>query len=64
MTKLSALSKLANAYYYLFPSEAPQEALNVLSDKFHYVRRSLILDDLKPAPNFNEGFNGRMPTHF
>ena len=62
MTKLSALSKLANAYYYLFPSEAPQEALNVLSDKFHYIRRSLILDDLRPAPKCDEGFNGRGPT--
>jgi hypothetical protein len=62
MTKLTALSKLANAYHYLFPTEAPQESLNVLSDKFHHIRRSLILDDLRPVPKCTEGFNGRGST--
>ncbi len=64
MNKLTALSKLANAYHYLFPTFAPQEALNVLSDKFHYVRRSMILDDLRPQPKQEEGLNGRMPVYF
>lgn len=63
LTKLTALSKLANAFNYLYPTGAPQNALDVLSDKFHYIRRSLRIEDLKPAKN-DEGFNGKMPTFF
>ena len=62
MTKLDAMKMLANAYHYLFLSDAPQEALNILSDKFHYVRRSTLLDDLRPKPLCTEGLNGRGPT--
>lgn len=64
MNKLTALSKLASAYHYLFPTEAPQEALNMLSDKFHYVRRSTTLLDLAPQPKSAEGINGKGPTFF
>lgn len=64
MTKLDAMKTLADAYHHLFPSDAPQEALNILSDKFHYIRRSTLLDDLRPQPICRkpEGFNGRGPT--
>ena len=62
MTKLDAMKMLANAYHYLFLSDAPQEALNILSDKFHYVRRSTLLDDLRPQPLCTEGLNGKGPT--
>lgn len=62
MTKLDAMKMLANAYHYLFLSDAPQEALNILSDKFHYVRRSTLLDDLRPKPLCTEGLNGKGPT--
>lgn len=62
MNKLTALSKLANAYYYLSSTDASNEgALNMLCEKFHYVRRSLNLVDLAPKV-CNEGYNGRMPT--
>jgi hypothetical protein len=64
MNKLTALSMLANAYHYLFPTSAEQEALDILSDKFGHVRRSMTLSDLIPSPKCAEGFNGRMPTHF
>ena len=62
MTKLDAMKMLANAYHYLFLIDAPQEALNILSDKFHYVRRSTLLDDLRPKPLCTEGLNGKGPT--
>ena len=62
MTKLDAMKMLANAYHYLFLSDAPQEALNILSDKFLYVRRSTLLDDLRPKPLCTEGLNGKGPT--
>jgi hypothetical protein len=63
MNKLTALSKLANAYYYLFTTDAPQEALNLLSDKFHYTRRNLMLLDLAPKPKCAEGFNPAGPKY-
>lgn len=62
MTKLDAMKTLADAYHHLFPSDAPQEALNILSDKFHYIRRSTLLDDLRPKPLCTEGLNGKGPT--
>lgn len=63
MNKLSALSKLASAYFYLYPdTDVHQDALNILSGKFHHVRRSMLLQDLAPTPKCTEGFNGRMPT--
>ena len=65
MNKLSALSKLSSAYHYLFPTGAPQEALNILSDKFHYTRRSLTLLDLAPkTPEPAEGLNPTGPKFF
>ena len=65
MNKLTALSKLANAYHYLFPdTDVHQDALNILSDKFHYTRRSLTLLDLAPQPKNTEGLNGKGPKFF
>ena len=64
MNKLTALSKLASAYHYLFPTGAEQEALNVLSDKFHYIRRSTTLLDLAPQPKSTEGLNPAGPKFF
>ena len=71
MNKLTALSKLAGAYHYLFPPDvtvyaepADIEAIDTLAQRFHYIRRSLTLADLKPAPKSEEGYNGRMPTFF
>lgn len=63
MNKLTALHKLASAYHYLYPTDAGQDALNLLSDKFHRVRRSMLLVDLAPAPKCTEGFNPKGPTH-
>jgi hypothetical protein len=72
MNKLTALSKLANAYHTL-QSSAPRsthgsgpgdsEALAVLRNAFGYVRRSLTISDLRPRTNA-EGFNGKMPSYF
>jgi hypothetical protein len=64
MNKLTALSKLANAYHYLFPTAAPQEALSMLSDKFHYIRRSTTLLDLAPQGKCAEGLNPAGPKFF
>jgi hypothetical protein len=61
MNKLTALSKLANAYHYLFPNN--DDALNVLSDKFHYIRRSLTILDLAPWPKSTEGLNPSGPKY-
>jgi hypothetical protein len=63
MNKLTALSKLSSAYHYLFPTGAEQDALNVLSDKFHYVRRSLHIEDLAPQPKSTEGLNPSGPKY-
>jgi hypothetical protein len=63
MNKLIALSKLASAFHYLYAIDAPQEALNLLSDKFHYTRRSLTLMELAPKQDA-EGMNGKGPTFF
>ena len=63
LTKLTELSKLASAYYYLIP-EASNETLVLISDKFGYVRRSLSIEDLEPQPACTEGLNGKGPTHF
>ena len=64
MNKLTALSKLANAFYYLYPTGAPQNALDILSDKFHYIRRSLTMLDLAPQSKSTEGMNPKGPTFF
>jgi hypothetical protein len=63
MNKLTALSKLSSAYHYLFPTGAGQDALNMLSDKFHYVRRSMTLLDLAPQPKDAEGLNPAGPKY-
>jgi hypothetical protein len=70
MNKLSALSKLANAYHHFVTGETQEigsgdiQAATILAEKFGYVRRSLTIEDLKPQPKCIEGFNGKMPTHF
>jgi hypothetical protein len=51
MNKLDALKLLRDAYYYLYLTKNEQDvfdALNILSDKFHHVRRSMTLIDLAP----------------
>ena len=66
MNKLNALSKLAGAYHDLDLSDkaVDEEAFTILASKFGYTRRSLRIEDLKPAPKNEEGYNGRMPVHF
>jgi len=66
MNKLNALSKLAGAYHYLDLSDkaVDEEAFTILASKFGYTRRSLRIEDLKPAPKDTEGFNPKMPVHF
>ena len=63
MNKLSALSKLANAFHYLHTQNV-HEGLEILANKFGYIRRSLRIEDLKPAKADAEGLNGKMPTFF
>ena len=51
MNKLSALSKLSNAYHYLLSTPidvGDAIAVTELADKFGYIRRSLRIGDLKP----------------
>ena len=68
LTKLDALGKLANAYHYLLGLPESKwlvtdfNAIEILQDKFHHVRRSITLRDLKPQPKSAEGWNGRGPT--
>jgi hypothetical protein len=64
MNKLTALSKLASAWYYLLDQETVDDSLDLIGKNFHYIRRSLRLIDLKPQPKCTEGFNGKGPTHF
>ena len=62
MNKLTALSKLANAYWHI--AGEPTEATEILVSNFHYIRRSLRIEDLKPEPKCTEGYNPKGPTHF
>jgi len=68
MNKLTALSKLSNAYWELRKSvpisEDVCEAMMVLEDMFGRIRRSLRIEDLKPQPKCAEGFNPKGPVHF
>ena len=59
MNKLTALSKLANAFHYLKDQDR-HEGMNVLAHKFGYLRRSLRIEDLMPVKCV-EGYNGRCP---
>ena len=67
-TRLDALLILANAYHYLLGLPESKwlvtdfNATEILQDKFHHVRRSITLRDLKPQPKSAEGWNGRGPT--
>jgi hypothetical protein len=65
MNKLTALSKLASAYHDQFaqPTDT-QDTLDVLNDKFGYIRRSLSIEDLKPQPKCTEGLNPAGPKFF
>lgn len=64
MNKLTALSKLANAWHYLLEQDTVDDSLDLVGKQFHYIRRSLRLADLKPQAKSTEGFNGKGPTHF
>lgn len=76
MNKLSALSKLANAYYHIVPQAYPMlpgtmedrsnfATTQLLYDKFNYVRRSLRIEDLAPQPKQPaEGLNPVGPKFF
>ena len=62
MTKLDALKKLADAYYYLHAKTMKDyTATAELLDAFGRVRCSLRIDDLAPC---KEGFNGKGPRFF
>ena len=58
MNKLDALRTLSHAYWHANDTEAQE----TLAHAFGYVRRSLRLEDLKPASPCREGYNGRGPT--
>ena len=62
MNKLTALSKLANAYWHI--AGEPTEATEILVSNFHYIRRSLRIEDLKPQPKSAEGLNPAGPKFF
>ena len=69
LTKLDALRILGNAYWHLSPNQDwtlnPMDIFpgcSILYTKFHHVRRSMTLMDLKPQPKSAEGWNGRGPT--
>lgn len=62
MNKLTALSKLSSAYWYIRNVYGNGEPSNVLADKFGYVRRSLDLEDLRPRKE-NEGLNPAGPRY-
>ncbi len=68
MNKLTALSKLAGAYHYLYTRDSADSEIPArveLDVRFGQIRRSLSIEDLKPQPkHIAEGYNGRMPTHF
>ena len=64
MTKLIALSKLANAYHYIGEGNGDGETAALIEDLFGRIRRSLRIEDLKPQPKCTEGFNPKGPTHF
>ena len=63
MNKLTALSRLSSAYWYIRDTYGNGETSNVLEDKFGYIRRSLNLEDLKPAPKDAEGLNPAGPKY-
>lgn len=62
MNKLTALSKLANAYHYVKAEDILGSFMIV--DLFHEIREGLSIHDLEPDHADAEGYNGRMPTHF
>ena len=71
MDKIDALQILSNAYWYMNGNVARMseyghdiDAESELFHKFHYVRRSMMLEDLKPTSVVNEGLNGPMPRFF
>jgi len=65
MNRLTALSKLANAYHdQLAQHGCMSEAVAILEEKFGYIRRSLTLQDLKPQPKNAEGLNPVGPKFF
>jgi len=62
MNKLTALSKLANAYWYVRDVYGNAVSSGILEDKFHYIRRSLRIEDLKPV-KCTEGLNPVGPRY-
>ena len=71
MDKLSALSKLAGAYHHFITGDTQEiavgdlQAAEELAHRFHYIRRSLTLADLKPQPKQTaEGLNPTGPKFF
>jgi hypothetical protein len=70
LTKLDALRILSTAHwstvkqYVRGTSYGDDDASIILRDKFHHVRRSMTLLDLKPEPEVTEGFNGKGPQYF
>lgn len=69
MNKLTALSKLASAYWDIYNrtslmDEATADAMLLIEDNFGYIRRSLRIEDLKPQPKNTEGLNPAGPKFF
>ena len=74
-TKLDALITLEHAYLHIKhnspvskhgASLGDSNALYILEDKFHVVRRSMqsVEDSNYYEEEANEGFNGKMPAYF
>ncbi len=73
LNKLDGLNVLTSAYDKLKKisplskhgaGPGDSEALALLSEKFHQIRRSIQnIEEVLPVPEFNEGFNGRMPRY-
>jgi hypothetical protein len=63
MNKLTALSKLANAYWYVRDTYGYAETAQLLDYKFGCIRRSLSIEDLKPQPKNAEGMNPSGPKY-
>ena len=64
MNKLTALSKLANAFHNLNDTgRSGSDAQKTIEEMFGYIRRSLRIEDLAPQPKSTEGLNPSGPKY-
>lgn len=62
LTKLDALRILSRAHWHM--RDFDEDAAALLDWRFHAVRRSLCIEDLKPQPRCTEGLNPSGPLYF